>query len=114
METMTENTELREVGVEVPSWIDQDITIGEVCQIVDFGCASGAYMPAVTYSSALNTMERYSVEVFDWLDDYGPSAKEVLANSGAHSWSSIACDILSAAVESWSQVVYDEIAPFVP
>jgi len=33
----------------IPQWIEQDITPSTVAAILQGGCESGAYMPAVTY-----------------------------------------------------------------
>jgi hypothetical protein len=40
----------------VPDWVQSDISPYDVAAIVQGGCASGAYMPAVTYYTARNTM----------------------------------------------------------
>ena len=37
-----------DVDIEVPGWIEQDISPQDVAAIVQGGCESGAYMPAVT------------------------------------------------------------------
>lgn len=42
-----------DLGIEVPRWIDQDISPNDIAAICQGGCASGAYMPAVTYYQAL-------------------------------------------------------------
>ena len=47
--TGTPLNEIDGLDIDVPGWIDQDITPADVAAIVQGGCASGAYMPAVTY-----------------------------------------------------------------
>ena len=57
------------VDIEVPGWIDQDISPQNIAAIVQGGCASGAYMPAVTYHQALETMSEYGDDILvDRLD----------------------------------------------
>jgi hypothetical protein len=86
--------------IAVPRWIEQDITVADVVAITEGGCASGAYMPAVTYHSALRTMSDYGDEVLDYLNDSGMDASLAVANSSG--WSGMVCDLLSAAVEAWA------------
>ena len=40
-----------DVDIEIPRWIEQDISPQDVAAIVQGGCESGAYMPAVTYQN---------------------------------------------------------------
>ena len=93
----------REDVVEVPSWIDPDITWSTVAAIYQGGCASGAYMPAVTYHEAVSTMAIYGDDVLDYLqeNDFEADAKKLMDES----WSGIACYFLSAAVETWAREI---------
>ncbi len=95
--------------VEVPRWIDGGITWQDVAAIRQGGCASGAYMPAVTYHEALATMAEFGDEVLSYLDinEVGdlPEPDEPL------SWVGLACRILSAAVEQWAFMAEDEWTP---
>ena len=43
------DVEIQSLGIDVPRWIEQDIDCGMVASVLQGGCASGAYMPAVTY-----------------------------------------------------------------
>lgn len=89
----------------VPRWIDQDITLQEIKDIVRGGCASGAYMPAVTYRKATATMGEYGDEVLDYIE----SALDELPRVKGQSWSGMACKYLSTAVELWARSVVDEL-----
>lgn len=93
---------------EVPAWIEQDISPCNIASILQGGCASGAYMPAVTYHSALETMNRYGDEILDFIEETGISWKECCGDNAC--WAGIACNLLSTAVELWASSVEDEIS----
>lgn len=98
-ETMTEETTLKDLNIDIPRWIDQDIDNYQVQAIVEGGCASGAYMPAVTYHEARETMNEHGDDVLDFIEDaYGelPTVPE------GSSWSGMAVHYLSCAVEIWA------------
>lgn len=87
------------LGVIIPGWIDQDICVSTVASIVQGGCNSGAYMPAVTYHRAIFTMANFGDDVFEYIENYFgelPAAPEI------ESWSGLACFYLSFAVELWA------------
>ena len=82
--------------INIPQWIDQDITPNDIAAILQGGCESGAYMPAVTYHTARETMNEHGDDVLDYLEEfYVPELPKGI------SWSGIACHFLSAAVECW-------------
>lgn len=90
--------------IEIPRWIEQDISPSTVAAIVQGGCASGAYMPAVTYHQASKTMGEYGDEVLDYIQEiYGELPKP----DANESWSGMACFYLSTAVETWALGVHD-------
>lgn len=94
------DTELKDLDIEVPEWIEQDITLSDVESIQYGGCASGAYMPAVTYHSALKTMNDFGDEILEYLSDTG-----IDFNGGdilQMSWAGMACHFVSMAVEVWA------------
>ena len=96
-----------DVDIEVPSWIDQDISPQDIAAIVQGGCASGAYMPAVTYHQALETMSENGDDILTYIENiYGeipdPTDKSI-------SWSGRACYYVSLAVEIWSMAAHDEL-----
>ena len=92
---------------DVPAWIDQDITGQDVAAIVQGGCASGAYMPAVTYHTAAQTMADYGDDVLQFIEDYAGELPQAPTGS---SWSGIAVFYLSVAVEYWASMAADSIA----
>jgi len=90
---------IRDRALDVPDWIDQDITAQDVAAIEQGGCASGAYMPAVTYHQALQTMSQHGDDILQYLQDiYGELPKP----RDDESWSGIAVFYLSCAVETWA------------
>lgn len=92
--------------VDVPSWIDADITAGDVAAIMQGGCASGAYMPAVTYSDAVATMAEHGDEILEFIESaYG----DLAAPPKGASWSGMAVHYLSCAVELWAADVADQL-----
>ena len=60
-------TDLDECDVKVPRWIEQDISPSDVAAIVQGGCASGAYMPAVTYYDATQTMNEHGDDILQYI-----------------------------------------------
>jgi hypothetical protein len=96
-------------GIEVPAWIEDDISPYDVAAIVQGGCNSGAYMPAVTYHQALATMAKHGDDVLDFIENnLGdlPGPHEVKGGEGV-TWSGMACYFLSTAVELWAASVAD-------
>ena len=86
-------------GYPVPAWIDQEITGTAVFEIRQGGCASGAYMPAVTYYDARQTMAEHGDDVLEFVEEhYG----EIPQPKPGESWSGIAVYYLSLAVELWA------------
>ena len=98
--------ELADLDVDVPAWIDQDIRVNQVMAICQGGCASGAYMPAVTYHEAASTMKDHGDEILEYVESmYGvkPTFED------ADSWSEMACRCVSMAVELWADCTYQEM-----
>ena len=83
---------------DLPRWIDQDISPSDIAAIIQGGCASGAYMPAVTYHLALKTMQDHGDEVLQYIEDAIGELPEVKGQS----WGQMACTYLSCAVELWA------------
>lgn len=98
---------LTDLGIRVPGWIEQDISPADVAAILNGGCFSGAYMPAVTYHKAMATMGQYGDEVLDSLTDAGLDVPVIAAAN--ESWAGYCCRVLSAAVEAWASSVEDRI-----
>ena len=91
--------------ITVPRWIDQNITLADIDAIVQGGCDSGAYIPAVTYHLARDTMGEHGDDVLEYIE----SALGELPDMKGESWSGIACKYLSTAVELWASSVQDEL-----
>lgn len=100
-----EDTAVTEFDIDVPAWIEQDITAVDVAAIVQGGCASGAYMPAVTYHTANDTMAEHGDDVLEYIED----AIGELPNVDGESWKGMAVKYLSAAVELWAHSIEDEL-----
>ena len=85
--------------IDVPGWIDQDISPATIAAICQGGCESGAYMPAVTYYDAMRTMTAHGDDVLRYLHD---NLGELPKPNDDISWSGLACFYLSCAVELWA------------
>jgi hypothetical protein len=92
--------------VEVPAWISEDISPYDVAAIVQGGCASGAYMPAVTYWQALATMNEHGDTVLQYIED---QLGEIPQPAEVQSWAGLACHYVSLAVEIWASSVAEPI-----
>lgn len=99
------------LSIEVPSWMDQDVSPNDIAAIVQGGCASGAYMPAVTYHEALDSMREHGDEVFAFLEerDLLDLAFENIPET-SRSWAGLACHFMSVAVEAWANALHDDEA----
>ena len=102
---------VKDFGIDIPDWIDDDIDTAQIEGIVMGGCASGAYMPAVTYHTALQTMNEYgdgTYGVMSYLEDVFGGDIPPYPDTPPD-WSSLACHYLSLAVEAWANDVYYEL-----
>lgn len=104
-----------ELDVDVPSWIDQEISPNDIAAIVQGGCASGAYMPAVTYHEAIATMAEHGTRVIEYLDnvigldEVWRSLEQLEAHNNApRTWGSICVYFLSTAVEAWASSRFND------
>jgi len=79
-----------------PAWITEPLTPYDIAAILQGGCASGAYMPAVTYHLANKTMAEHGDDVLQYLQD---TLGELPKPPAEESWSGMACFYLSYAVE---------------
>ena len=98
------------LDITIPAWIDQDISPYDVAAICQGSCASGAYMPAVTYHLALKTMQEPGDDVLQYIED----AMGELPSVAGQGWSQMACTYLSCAVELWACSVESELEAFEP
>lgn len=100
-------------GVEVPGFV-HDPSDGmppsthDLAAILQGGCASGAWMPAVTYWAARQIMNDDGDAVMDYIEDAGFSPRALL--DAEASWSNWAVSLVSNAVEIWAASVADEVA----
>lgn len=93
-------------GIDVPAWIEQDISCTDVAAIIQGGCKSGAYMPAVSYGPASDTMSEHGDDVVEYVDGYG---LEFTLDTGSETFSQFCCKVLSAAVELWVQQIESDL-----
>lgn len=91
-----------ELEVDVPAWMDQDVSPTDIAAIVQ-------YMPAVTYHEALETMRQHGDEVFTYLEerDLLELALENVPES-SRSWAGLASHFVSTAVEAWANALADD------
>ena len=87
-------------GVEVPAWIEQDISPYDIVAICQGGCSSGAYMPAVTYSNAVKVMSEHGDDVMEII--YNIYDELPIDGNTDILWSGLAVHFLSIAVELWA------------
>ena len=92
--------------LDVPEWIEGDITCLDVAAVCQGGCASRAYMPAVTYWQALKTMNEHSDKIEKYLDEIAP---DIWGNVTYDHWAGIACVVVSYAVELWCSSIEEEL-----
>ena len=95
-------------SIEIPRWIDQEITPATIAAIIQGGCASGAYMPAVTYYQALKPMDEYG-DTKDGVLDYLESSLGYIPTDPVESWGGMACKLVSQAVELWAMSIEQEL-----
>lgn len=93
---------------EYPAWVDSSALCDsdDIESICHGGCASGAYMPAVTYYTANQTMAAHGDDVLQFIEDSYGELPEVPNHSG---WSAIAVFYLSVAVELWASNVQSQL-----
>ena len=84
-----------------PKWINEEseITVYDLQSIAQGGCESGAYMPAVTYHTALEVMNRHGDDITDSITDlFEDGIKYDIANE---TWAGFCSKVYSIAVENW-------------
>ena len=83
-----------------PEWITLPLSPSDIAAINQGGCASGAYMPAVTYYEANKTMAEHGDDVLEFVQEH---LGEVPNPDTDTSWMERACYYLSMAVELFCQ-----------
>lgn len=99
------------LNVSIFDWIDPNISPADVAAIVQGGCASGAYMPAVTYHQALKTMSDHGDDVLQYIENILGELPQPPRDT---SWSGLACFYLSYAVELWAGSIEADLEAFEP
>jgi len=74
-------------------------SISELQAIQQGRCASGAYMPAVTYATALDAMNQHYEEIESILYQHG--AEPLTFDHTDETWAGFAVKLVSLAVELW-------------
>ena len=105
-----DNTPITDYEIDVPTWIAQDISAYDIAAILQGGCASGAYMPAVTYHQAAKTMAEHGDNVLEYLEGAWGELPQPEKDT---SWSGMACMYLSCAVEAWVSSVEPELSEII-
>lgn len=85
------------MSINIPRWIDQNITPATIAGVNQGGCESGAYMPAVTYHTAKEIMCEHGDDVIDYIADV---IIDDMPNN-VETWGQICVYYLSLAVETW-------------
>lgn len=83
-----------------PNWLVEmgGVEVYDIMSINQGGCASGAYMPAVTYSTANDIMHNHGNSIMQYIEDnYG----ELPEPPRGETWSGRACFYVAIAVELW-------------
>lgn len=106
MDLWNNENPVADYDIDVPAWIDQDITPQDIAAICQGGCASGAYMPAVTYYTANKIMAEHGDDVLEYIEDH---MGELPTPPSDTSWSGMAVFYLSYAVELWTSSVESEL-----
>lgn len=116
--TFTQCKQLADNGVDLRDFIEElnnqpaflDFmgnieSISQIQAILQGGCESGAYMPAVTYHKAQQCMGECGDDVLDYLESRG---YDIPTPEGL-SWSGYCSVLCSMAVEAWCQHFSDNL-----
>jgi hypothetical protein len=87
-----------------PTWITEPLSPADIAAVLQSGCDSGAYMPAVNYYQARETMNEHGDDVLDYLQDMTGQLPTPPTDT---SWSQMACFYLSRAVELHCEINSD-------
>ena len=96
---MTEQELNQMIDDDTPSFVESGLERYDIEAIQHGGCASGAYMPAVTYCKASETMHQHGDEVLEFIESH---MGELPRPPDGESWRGIAVFYLSYAVELWA------------
>ena len=87
-----------------PEWITTDLSPNDIAAVNQSGCASGAFMPAVEYHTALMTMAVHGDDVLQYLEDM---TGQLPTPPNDVCWSGLAVFYLSEAVELFCAINAD-------
>ncbi len=87
-----------------PEWLTEPLPPADIAAVLQGGCDSGAYMPAVTYYDAAQTMSEHGDNVLQYLEDH---TGELPVPPNDVSWSGLAVFYLSRAVELHCEINAD-------
>jgi hypothetical protein len=96
----------RNVGMQVPAWIDQDITLGMLEDIAKHQCLGAGYLPAINRYEAIDTMEKHGDDLCSWL--YQETGEDIPI-AGSVSAPDLAIDVVQYAVNLWATQKEDEV-----
>ena len=97
-------------GIYVPDWINDGFSPADAIAVYESGCASGAYMPAVTYYDANQAMAKYGNDVLEYIEE---NLGEIPQPQSSESWTGLAVFYLSIAVELFASSVVSELEQLV-
>ncbi len=107
--TPPDKIEATAIGIEVPEWIHEDITLHTIIQIAAIGCTEDTYPPIDSPTQCLETMEECGDQVLQYLMDC-PHTPSVLPATLNNTWSGIAAMLLAEAITGWCRVyVYEAL-----
>jgi hypothetical protein len=98
----SDETVADKLGIGIPAWVEQEIGVSTVASIVQSGCNSGSYMPAVTYWQAIETMAAHGDNVLQYIEDVLGELPSPFDRYESVSWGGMAVFYLSHAVELWA------------
>lgn len=83
-----------------PDWITEEggLELADILSVQQGGCASGAFMPAVTYNTAIEVMTAHGTDIIEYLED---SLGELPTVPHGSTWGGICVHYYSYAVELW-------------
>jgi len=102
------------LNIKQPDWIAYELSPMDIASICQGGCASGSYMPAVTYHKAIATMGQHGDEILDYIERVYGEIPNPLDQYEEVSWSGMACFYLSTAVELWAGDVMAQLEELEP
>lgn len=93
-------------GIEIPDWVEQDITLDTCKSIAEYGCVGDQYGPGFLDYEAIQVMNRHGSKVFEYIEETLGKMPE-LSDDNFRSWGSLACYYVSTAVELWASQFID-------